>query len=119
MEKSSRSQKLYYSIGEVAEVLGESPSLIRYWEQQFEELKPRRSGGGTRHYTREDIEVLQAIHSMLKKDGLTIKGAKEKLREHKSGASGVSDTIRLLTEMKQFLITLGQGLEEEESPVQN
>jgi len=113
MESTSQ-QKIYYSIGEVAELLDVNPSLLRYWEQQFEELKPRRSKGGTRYFTREDIIVLRAIQSMLKEQGMTIKGAKDKLREKNHGEKAKARTIMLLQEVKVLLLKVKDSLDKED-----
>ena len=73
-------EKLYHSIGEVAERLGVNTSLIRYWEKEFGTLRPRRNGKGDRLYTMKDIAQLERIHHLVKEKGFTLNGAKEALR---------------------------------------
>lgn len=68
--------KLYYSIGEVSELFGVAPSLIRYWESEFSTLKPAKNSKGERKYTVKDIELLQQIFHLVKERGFTIDGAK-------------------------------------------
>ena len=69
-------EKLYYPIGEVAEILGEAPSLVRFWTTTFEKfLKPRRNVKGNRIYTVEEIDTLKQIHFLVKEQGLTLEGA--------------------------------------------
>tara|TARA_A100001015_G_C14777347_1_gene627762 strand:+ start:61 stop:378 length:318 start_codon:yes stop_codon:yes gene_type:complete len=73
-------EKLYYSIGEIAEAFGVKTSLLRFWEKEFELLKPKKSFKGTRRYSKVDIENIGLIYSLVKKRGFTIDGAKEKIK---------------------------------------
>ena len=66
--------KLYYSIGEVADMLGESKSLIRYWENEFDFLNPRKNKKGDRRFTKENIQQLLIIHELVKQRGFTLEG---------------------------------------------
>lgn len=88
--------KLYHSIGEVAERLGVNTSLIRYWEKEFGTLRPRRNGKGDRLYTMKDIAQLERIHHLVKEKGFTLNGAKEMLRENVAYRPdpGADDPIR-------------------------
>lgn len=79
--KEKTIEKLYWSIGEVAEQLGVNTSLIRYWEKEFGTLKPKRTGKGDRLYTKKDIEQLQKIQHLVKEKGFTLQGAREQLRK--------------------------------------
>ncbi len=79
--KEKTIEKLYWSIGEVAEQLGVNTSLIRYWEKEFGSLKPKRTGKGDRLYTKKDIEQLQRIQHLVKEKGFTLQGAREQLRK--------------------------------------
>ena len=72
--------KLYYTIGEVSEILGESSSLVRFWTNSFSRyLKPKRNAKGNRLYTQEEIEVLKQIHLLVKVQGMTLDGAAKKM----------------------------------------
>lgn len=82
--KAFEAKKLYYSIGEVAEMLDLSASQIRFWETQFPELTPRKSRKGDRKFTESEIELLRKINQLLKVEGFTIKGAKEALKKKPS-----------------------------------
>jgi len=73
-------EKKYYSISEVAAHFGVNSSLLRYWGKEFSQIRPLIKSTGIRKYKKEDIEVISIIYSMLKKDGLTIQGAKKKLK---------------------------------------
>ncbi len=72
--------KLYYSIGEVAEMFDVSPSLIRYWESEFTFLRPKKNRKGDRQFTKKDIEYLKRLYSLVKEKGFTLDGAKRELK---------------------------------------
>lgn len=73
--------KLYYRIGEVAQIVGVQPHVLRYWETEFRTIRPQKSGKGQRVYSRKDVEKLLRVKDLLKNQGFTIAGAKKKLRE--------------------------------------
>lgn len=73
--------KRYYTIGEVSKITSLSSSLLRFWETEFKELRPKKGSGGKRQYTQEDIGVICQIHKLLKEKGYTIEGAKASLKE--------------------------------------
>ncbi|MBR6457453.1 MAG: MerR family transcriptional regulator [Bacteroidales bacterium] len=103
--------KLYYSIGEVAEALGESVSCIRFWTNSFSrQLHPRRTAKGNRQYSAEDVEELRKIQYLVKKQGLTLDGAQKQLDEDGSKADKavkVADSLKAiraqLVEIKETL----------------
>ncbi len=101
--------KLFYSIGEVAEMLGENASLLRYWESEFPALRPAKNKKGTRSYTQKDIELLRRIHYLTKDCGLTLEGARQQL---KNGNAADQKLIlkETLMEMKFFLKEIKQNL---------
>lgn len=74
-------QKLYYSIGEVAELIDEEPHILRYWEKEFPNLRPKKYRGGKRAYSAKDIAVLKHIKKLLREDMLSLKGARERMRD--------------------------------------
>lgn len=76
-------EKLFYSMGEVAEMFDVKPSLLRYWEEQFPALKPMRNKKGNRHYSPRDIELLKTLYHLIKERGMTLDGAKKALREER------------------------------------
>ena len=81
--------KLYYSIGEVAEMFGVSNSLIRYWETEFNALKPTKNKKGDRRFMVKDIRTLEKIYTLVKERGFTLEGAKKEMRKKtKSSSSG-------------------------------
>ena len=81
--KEYNSLKLYFSIGEAAEILDVNTSLIRFWEKEFPILKPKKNKKGNRQFTKEDIENLKMIYHLVKERGFTLHGAKEKLKKGK------------------------------------
>lgn len=91
-------EKLYYSISEVADILGEAVSLVRFWSNSFpKHIKPSRTAKGNRQFTKEDIETFKQIHYLVKKQGLTLEGAAKQLDRDRSGSG---KTVRALDSLK-------------------
>ena len=100
------SDKLYFRIGEVAELTSLNPSVLRYWETEFEMLLPVKSRSGQRLYTKSDIALIQEIKMLLHSDRLTIAGAKKKIAESrkKPTAEDLADRkSRIIDEVKEDL----------------
>ncbi len=106
--------KLYYSIGEVAALLGVSKSLIRYWETEFDFLNPRKNQKGDRRFTKENIEQLLIIHHLLKERGFTIEGAKLEIKAQKKNLLARQEVLRRLTKLKDGLVEMRAHLRAEE-----
>ena len=102
--------KKYFNIGEVAEILGEPQSTLRYWEKEFSQLKPRRSAGNRRYYTPEDLEILQIIKFLLHVKGLKIENVKEQLKHNKKNISRKLKVIEKLKEVREDLEVLLSSL---------
>jgi DNA-binding transcriptional MerR regulator len=98
--------KLYYSIGEVAEMFGLSKSLIRYWESEFSSLRPIKNNKGDRRFTKQNIEQLNLIFHLVKEKGFTLEGAKNELREQKKALRNKSELKKRLLAIKRNLINL-------------
>lgn len=98
--KRDHGQKLYYRIGEVSQIVGVKPHVIRYWEQEFN-LRPKRGAGSQRRYTKEDMERLLMIKRLLYEEGFTIAGAKRKLKE--GGRRLIQELIDELKEIRDIL----------------
>jgi len=92
-------KKIYYSIGEVAELLQEKQSTLRYWEKEFNELKPRRSSGGRRLYTEQDINLLKKIQYFLHEAKYSIEGARRCFNKR----SPESNILERLENIKRIL----------------
>ena len=102
--------KLYYSIGEVAEMFDVSTSLIRYWETEFKFLNPRKNKKGDRRFTKENIEQLQIIYHLVKERGFTLEGAKHEIRENKARLKARQEAIDHLEILKKKLTNLKDRL---------
>jgi len=81
--------KLYFRIGEVAELVGVEPHVLRYWEREFRSIRPTKSAKGQRVYSRRDVENLMRVRELLYREGFTIAGAKKKLQ--RNGAEGEAE----------------------------
>ncbi|WNJ21045.1 MerR family transcriptional regulator [Pontibacter sp. G13] len=103
-------QKQYYTIGEVASELQLTPSLIRFWEKEFKEVRPRKNRKGVRMFTRKDIETLQKIHYLLKIKKHTIKGAQELLQDKTTELDRELHVRETLKKMHAFLLELRDSL---------
>lgn len=99
-------KKQYYTIGEVSEMLDLPQSQIRFWETEFDEIKPKKNRKGNRMYTEKDIEVLENIKFLLKIKKYTTKGAQESLKSNKQGVSQERQMRETLIKMKDFLLNL-------------
>lgn len=103
-------KKQYYSIGEVSSMFQLNTSLLRYWETEFDILKPRKNRKGDRHFRPEDIKNLYLIHHLLRQRKYTIEGAKDYLKKNKSKAQQNFELIQRLEKLKGFLLELKAGL---------
>ena len=101
--------KLYYSISEVADMFGVNTSLIRYWEKEFDCIRPVKNKKGNRQFTPADVENLRKIYHLTKECGFTIAGAKEQMRVADVENEKLK-AIDTLAEIKQFLQELKEAL---------
>jgi len=95
--------KLYYSIGEVADMFDVNASLIRYWEKEFDVLKPKKNAKGNRLFTQKDIDNLKLIYHLVKERGFTLDGAKNRLKEDRKSLEGNYELVQSLNKVKDFL----------------
>ncbi len=109
--KESKVEKLYYSIGEVAEMFNVNTSLIRFWEKEFDIIKPRKNKKGNRLFTKADIENFHIIYHLVKEKGMTLKGARKKMKENKDGTVNDFEVIQTLNGIKQMLLEIREELE--------
>lgn len=103
-------EKLYYTIGEVANAFGVNTSLIRFWEKEFEIINPKKNTKGSRKFSGDDVKKLQLIYHLVKEQGYTLEGARQKLKEDKQKALSNYEIIEKLERVKQMLIVLKQSL---------
>lgn len=104
--------KLYYSISEVAEIFGVNESLLRYWEKEFPKIAPKKNAKGTRQYTQEDIEEIRLVYHLVKERGMTLPGARQKLRDNRDGEQGKLAIITHLKAVKEELLAMKRELDE-------
>ncbi len=109
--KEKEIEKLYYSIGEVAEMFTVAPSLIRFWESEFDIIKPKKNRKGNRQFTKEDIESVRTIYHLVKEKGFTLQGAKEMLRHDAQAVKDKMEMIQSLRNVRAFLVELRQRLQ--------
>jgi DNA-binding transcriptional MerR regulator len=83
-------RKRYFAIGEVSELCDVKPHVLRYWEQEFPQLKPVKRRGNRRYYQQDDVQMVRHIRSLLYEQGFTIGGARQRLRDTPKSANGVS-----------------------------
>ena len=103
-------EKLYYGIGEVARAFDVNTSLIRFWEKEFDVLKPKKNAKGNRKFTPEDIKNLQLIYHLVKERGFTLEGAKTHLKENKRKTLSNFDIIQKLEGVKAELSRIKEQL---------
>ena len=106
MARAAADEKLY-KIGEVCRVADVQPYVLRYWETEFPQLAPNKSGGGQRMYTRREIDTILRIKELLYRDGFTIAGAKKKLEE---AVAVVAEPEPVATETQDVLTTVKNEL---------
>jgi len=104
-------EKLYYSISEVAGILGESVSLVRFWANSFPKyVKPSRTAKGNRLFTKEDLEILKKIHYLVKMQGMTLEGAGKQLGADASSVNREVKAIESLKAIKKQLLEIKASL---------
>jgi DNA-binding transcriptional MerR regulator len=116
--------KRFYSIKEVAQMFDLNESTLRFWEKEFEEIAPQKNDKGTRFYLQEDIEQIRLVHNLLKKRGLTISGARQKLKHNKTETVDLEEIRTRLEKVRselQLYLSAFDGYEKRslQSPVAN
>ncbi len=102
--------KIYYSIGEVASMFGVNTSLIRFWEKEFEIIRPKKNKKGNRLFTQRDVDNFHIIYHLVKEKGYTLKGAREKLRDSKDELLRDIEVIKTLNKLREFLESVKSAL---------
>ena len=103
-------EKLYYSIGEVAKMFKVNTSLIRFWEKEFDIIKPKKNKKGNRFFTKKDIDNFHLIYHLVKEKGMTLSGAKKKLKENKEDTVENFEIINSLNTIKKMLLDIKENL---------
>jgi DNA-binding transcriptional MerR regulator len=107
--------KRYYSMGEVSEILGVSKSLIRFWESEFDHIKPHKNSKGDRRFTAENVEQLRMVYHLVKERGFTLAGARHEIKEQRDRLRQKIQVLDKMKEIRGFLKELaGNSGEEEE-----
>jgi len=108
--KEFKIEKLYYTIGEVAEILDENTSLVRFWAQKFPEfIRPARNKKGNRLFTADDVANFKVIHYLVKERGMTLDGALARMKDNKTGEDRRVDVITSLSNIKAKLLEISSS----------
>ncbi|MBO5079900.1 MAG: MerR family transcriptional regulator [Bacteroidaceae bacterium] len=108
---SNKDLKLYYSIGEVARMFNVNESLLRYWEKEFPMISPKKAGGNIRQYRKEDIENIRLVYHLVKEKGMTLQGAKQRLKVNKEKTAQTAEVVSRLKEIREELVKLRKSLD--------
>jgi DNA-binding transcriptional MerR regulator len=104
--KEPKAEKLFFSIGEVSEIFDINASTIRFWEKEFDTLNPQKNKKGKRFFTQEDINHIGLIYHLLKERGMTLKGAKMKIKENKEETEQTYEVVKKLQNIKKYLLEI-------------
>jgi DNA-binding transcriptional MerR regulator len=108
--KEIKIEKLYYTIGEVAKMFDVNTSHIRFWEKEFDIIKPHKNKKGNRLFTQHDVDNFHLIYHLVKQKGLTLKGAAKKLKENREDAVNNFEVVKNLEQVKEMLLDLKENL---------
>jgi len=112
VNRSDDSSKLYYSISEVSAMFSVNASLIRFWEKEFDIIKPRKNAKGNRLFTQQDIDNIALIHHYVKERRLTLEGARQKIRENCDDAEHTFHIVQSLKKVRAILMEIKENLDE-------
>lgn len=108
---ADKDMKLYYSISEVAEMFDVNPSLLRFWEKEFPQIAPKTASRGVRQYRKEDVETVRLIYHLVKEKGMTLPGARQKLKDNKEATVRNFEIISRLREIREELVGMKDSLD--------
>jgi len=108
--KDKKVEKLFYTIGEVAEMFNVNTSLIRFWEREFDIIKPKKNKKGNRLFTKEDIDNFHIIYHLVKERGMTLRGAQKKLKENRDDTVNNLEVINSLNNIKKMLLDIKEEM---------
>ena len=109
----AETSKLYYSISEVAAMFGVNASLIRFWEKEFDIIKPKKNTKGNRLFTQQDIDCIALIHHYVKERRLTLEGARQKIKENRDDAENSFKIVQSLKKIRAMLLEIKDNLDVE------
>ena len=110
LKSGGKIEKVYYTIGEVAALFEVNQSLIRFWEKEFDILRPQKNKKGNRLFTKQDINNLRIIYHLVKERGYTLQGAREKLKHNREDVEKNVEIIDSLQMIKSFLLEIKEEL---------
>ena len=109
---ANKDLKLYYSISEVARMFDVNESLLRYWEKEFPTIiTPKKAGGNIRQYRKEDIENIRLVYHLVKEKGMTLQGAKQRLKVNKERTVQTAEVVDRLKQIREELVKLKKSLD--------
>jgi len=110
--KKPEIKKLYYTIGEVADIFDVNTSLIRFWEKEFDIIKPKKNKKGNRLFTEKDVDNFFVIYHLVKERGFTLQGAKDKLKQNPEDTINQIEIVKSLEKIKGFLLELRREIKD-------
>ena len=111
MLNTDKELKLYYSIGGVADMFGVNTSLLRFWEKEFPQISPKTAGRGIRQYRKEDVETIGLIYHLVKEKGMTLQGAKQKLKMNRETTIRTTEILDRLKLIREELVSMRKELD--------
>ena len=111
MLNTDKELKLYYSIAEVADMFGVNASLLRFWEKEFPQISPRTTGRGIRQYRKEDVETIGLIYHLVKERGMTLPGARQRMKDNKETTLRNFEIVDRLKAIREELISMKKALD--------
>ena len=111
MLNTDKNLKLYYSISEVATMINVNESLLRFWEKEFPQLKPKKGGRGIRQYRKEDVETVKLIYHLVKERGMTLPGARQRMKDNKGATLRNFEIVERLKSIREELIGMRNALD--------
>lgn len=102
--------RIYYAIGEVANMFNVNTSLIRFWEKEFDIIRPHKNKKGNRLFTKKDVDNFHKIYHLVKERGFTLQGAKDKLKDNPDDLDRDFEIVKTLDKLKEFLVALKKQL---------
>lgn len=109
--KKDKDLKLFYSISEVAQMFDVNESTLRFWEKEFDIIHPRKTEKGTRYYKQEDIDAVRLVYHLVKERGLTLAGARQKLKNNKEATVRQEEIVNRLKQIKEELTQIKKAFD--------
>ena len=111
MLNKDKQLKIYYSIGEVAQMFGITESTLRFWEKEFPQLTPKKAGRNVRQYRKEDIETVKLIHHLVKERGMTLPGARQRMKDNREDTLRRFELVERLKAIREELMNMKLALD--------